>query len=146
MNNLSGLQEKVDRVTLVEASRPRTVDLHATCDTALHLDVRRARNLRRLRKNILGEDYFSGPAWDVLLQLFESYALQRRDTIGNVCDGADIAGTTGLRWISRLEQQGLITVSDDILDRRRRFVVLSNPGVEKMMKYFSGVAPHLIAA
>ena len=146
MRDLRGLQEQVDRATSGEASQPRTVDLHATCDTTLQLDVKRARNLRRLRKNILGEDYFSGSAWDILLHLFESYAVQRRDTIGNVCDGAEIAGTTGLRWIIRLEQQGLISVNNDILDGRRRFVVLSNSGVEKMMRYFSGVAPHLIAA
>ena len=114
--------------------------------TTLQLSVRRARGLRELRRKLLGAECSSGPAWEVLLYMFESHVLQRRDTIGNVCDGTDIPATTALRWINRLEELGLITLRDDHLDSRRRFAALSATGVETMTKYFTGIAPHLLAA
>jgi DNA-binding MarR family transcriptional regulator len=114
--------------------------------TTLQLSVRRARGLRDLRKKMLGSDCFSGPAWDILLHLFESYVLQRRDTIGNVCDGAGLPATTAIRWLYRLEENGMISISNDHLDNRRRFVELSPAGSEAMTRYFAGIAPHLLAA
>ena len=112
----------------------------------LEHSVRRARRLRDLRREMLGPDNFSGPAWDILLHLFESYVLQRRDTVGNVCDGTEVPPTTVIRWISRLEQCGMLIVRDDHLDNRRRFVELTRHGSDTMVRYFSGTAPHLIAA
>lgn len=114
--------------------------------TAMQLSVRRARGLRDLRKKMLGAECFSGPAWDILLHLFESYVLQRRNTIGNVCDGAGIPATTAIRWIYRLEENGMISLSNDHLDNRRRFVQLTDSGIDAMTRYFAGIAPHLIAA
>ena len=55
-------------------------------------------------------------------------------------------GATSLRWMARLEQEKLIRLRDDHLDRRRRWVELTDAGVDLMTKYFSGVAPHPIAA
>ena len=114
--------------------------------TTLQLNVRRARGLRDLRREMLGAECFSGPAWDILLHLFESYVLQRRDTIGNVCDGASLPATTAIRWIYRLEESGMISLSNDHLDNRRRFVELSRGSVDIMTKYFAGIEPHQIAA
>lgn len=111
----------------------------------LRLDVSSARKLRCLRRRLFGE-MDSGPAWDILLHLFESHVFERRDTVGNVTDGAELAGATALRWIARLEDEGLITLREDHLDRRRRFIELSASGVELMTKYFSGAAPNRVAA
>jgi DNA-binding MarR family transcriptional regulator len=119
---------------------------NATDSTSLQLSVRRARGLRDLRRKLLGADCFSGPAWDVLLYMFESHVLQRRDTIGNICDGIEIPATTALRWINRLAELGLITIRDDHLDNRRRFAQLSVAGADRMTRYFAGIAPHLLAA
>jgi len=112
----------------------------------LQIDVRSARKLRYLRKRLFGDEIDSGPAWDILLHLFESHVSQRRDTVGNVTDGTELPGATALRWMGRLEQEGLIALRDDHLDRRRRYVELSGSGVDLMTKYFSGAAPHPIAA
>ncbi|HVE01534.1 MAG TPA: hypothetical protein VNB78_07570 [Sphingomicrobium sp.] len=111
----------------------------------LRFDVRSARQLRHLRRRLFGE-LSSGPAWDILLHLFESHVLQRRDTVGNVTDGAELPGATALRWIARLEEAGLVVMRDDHLDRRRRYIELSESGTHLMTNYFSGAAPHLIAA
>jgi len=115
-------------------------------ETSLQFSVRRARNLRELRRTVFGEQNSSGPAWDLLLHLFDAHLAQRSETIGNVCIGACLAESTGLRWVVRLEQQGLVRSSRDHLDARRRYVALTEGGASNMTKYFSGVAPHLIAA
>jgi DNA-binding MarR family transcriptional regulator len=115
-------------------------------DTNLQMDVRRARSLRQLRKRIFGKDNFSGPAWDILLHLFESHVSQLRDTVGNVCDGTELPSATAVRWIGRLEQELLVSVSDDQFDGRRRFVKLTDSGVQLMINYFAGAAPHRVAA
>jgi DNA-binding MarR family transcriptional regulator len=108
--------------------------------------VRSARSLRRLRRQLFGYDMYSGPAWEILLHLFESHVLERRDTVGNVTDGTELPGATSLRWITRLEQEGLIRLRDDHLDRRRRYVELTDAGAGLMTRYFSGVSPHPMAA
>lgn len=115
-------------------------------DTNLQMDVRRARKLRQLRKRIFGKDNFSGPGWDILLHLFDTHVSQLRDTVGDVCIGTDLPGATALRWIGRLEQERLISVRDDQFDRRRKFVELTDSGVQLMNSYFAGAAPHQIAA
>jgi DNA-binding MarR family transcriptional regulator len=156
------LRELVDRITrdvrhlsegfcsAIDAQRhvadEHRVESDSCARTNLQMDVRRARNLRNLRRRLFGSENSCGPAWDVLLHLFESHACQRRDTIGKVCDGATIPCTTAIRWISRLEEQGLVGLRDDPLDRRRRFVELTSAGAELMSKYFSGASSHLLAA
>jgi DNA-binding MarR family transcriptional regulator len=114
--------------------------------TNLQSDVRRTRGLRQLRKQLFGSEVFSGPPWDILLHLFEAHVYQHRCSIGNVCDGADLPCTTGLRWLDKLRLKGLVRLSDDQFDKRRRYVELTDAGVALMTKYFGGVAPHLIAA
>ena len=113
-------------------------------DSNLQMDVRRARKLRQLRKRIFGKRVFSGPGWDILLHLFETHLSQLRDTVGNVCTGTELPDATAVRWIGRLEQEQLVSLRDDEFDRRRRFVELTNAGVQLMSSYFAGAAPHQI--
>jgi DNA-binding MarR family transcriptional regulator len=144
-HSLQALQEGIERETIAARTTGETVGSAAGIGN-LQLDVREARKLRELRKTLLGTDFFSGPAWDILLHLFESHLLQRRDSVGNVCDGTEVPAATALRWIARLEQSGFVRAWDDHLDRRRRFVELTETGVELITRYFSGAAPHAIAA
>jgi DNA-binding MarR family transcriptional regulator len=115
-------------------------------ETNLQMDVRRARKLRQLRKRMFGKQVFSGPGWEILLQLFDTHISQVRDTVGSVCEGTQLPAATALRWIGRLEQEQLVRLKDDQFDRRRRFVELTNSGVQLMTNYFSGSAPHQITA
>jgi hypothetical protein len=115
-------------------------------ETNLQMDVRRARKLRQVRKRIFGKDMSSGPGWDILLNLFETHVSQLRDTVGSVCDGAELPGATGMRWIGRLEDKQFIRLIDDRFDGRRRFVELTETGVQLMTNYFSAAAPHQITA
>jgi DNA-binding MarR family transcriptional regulator len=112
----------------------------------LEVDVRRACRLRQLRKTLLGEVYFTGPAWGILLQLFHSHLLQVRETIGSLQAGTGTPTTTVLRWAERLESEGLAASRGDPLDARRRFVELTSEGADLMTRYFKGASAHLIAA
>jgi len=114
--------------------------------TSLQASVGRARRLRDLRRRMLGTEHFTGPGWEILLHLFDAYLSERRETVGNVCDGTDLPATTAIRWISRLSEDGLINLRDDHLDGRRRFVELSLTGLEAMTRYFAGIEPHQLAA
>jgi DNA-binding MarR family transcriptional regulator len=125
-----------------ELQTPARHDVHST----IHVDVKRARTLRSLRRKLLGDDFFTGPGWGLLLHLFESHLQQTRATVGAACDGADAAPSTALRWIGKLEADGLIVMRDDPLDARRRFVELTPHAVELMTKYFAGASAHGIAA
>ena len=139
---LRDLNEEFQRSAMMQ--RPVSVELPAGTD--LRIDVRSARKLRHLRKKIFGNDIYSGPAWDILLHLFESHVMQRRDTVGNVTDGTELPCATSIRWISRLAHEGLVSLTDDHFDRRRRFVELSASGAALMTRYFCGAAPNLVAA
>lgn len=115
-------------------------------ETTLHADIKRARRIRELRKRLFGKAIYSGPAWSVLLHLFECYASQITETIGAVGIGADLPDTTCWRWIHKLDELALLRIYGDVLDDRRRFVELSSRGIDLMTRYFSGASPHLIAA
>jgi len=156
-NAASSARPTIDQLrSMAEAGAPRLrvvgatvseVAQHAIADTFdFRVGVRSARSLRKLRRNLFGNEMYSGPAWEILLHLFESHVLERRDTVGNVTDGTELPGATSLRWMARLEQEGLICLRDDHLDRRRRWVELTDSGVSLLTKYFSGAAPHPIAA
>jgi DNA-binding MarR family transcriptional regulator len=143
-NQLDGAREGLQRAASATTSVPL---LHeAGGNGGIQLDVRRARALRGLRRQLLGCDYFSGPAWDILLHLFDCHFRQLRNTIGKLTAGTKIPATTVIRWLDRLENDRLIMLRDDPLDARRRFVELSPSGVEVMNRYFAGATTHLIAA
>lgn len=114
--------------------------------TSLQGDVIRARSLRDLRRQMLGEVLYSGPPWDILLHLFEAHVLDRRETVGNVCDCVPIPASTAFRWMTALLQENLVHLGEDPLDLNSRRIKLSRSGVETMTKYFTAVAPHSVAA
>lgn len=124
----------------------RTVSELQHSGPVLEVDVRRACSIRALRKSLLGEVFFSGPSWGILLHLFHSHLRQLRETIGSLQVATGTPMTTLLRWVERLESEGLIVSRGDPLDARRRFVELTRPGTEIMTRYFKGASAHLIAA
>lgn len=85
--------------------------------------LRRKRDAAAGRKGLFGE-----PGWDILLDL---YIAERRRTeiqVSSVCLDAGVPSTTILRWIARLEREGLIYRIADNADARRRYVRLTDAG------------------
>lgn len=96
--------------------------------------LRRKRDAAANRKGLFGE-----PGWDILLDLY--IAEQRRSEIqvSSVCLDASVPSTTILRWIARLEREGLIYRVSDNSDARRRYVRLTDNGREMMQSVFSAI-------
>ena len=94
---------------------------------------------RRARWRCFRPHLFSDPAWDILLELFAAKLGQRRINIGSLGTASGVPATTTLRWIVVLEQQGLITRDNDVLDKRRVFISLSVAGEAAMSTLLNAV-------
>lgn len=96
---------------------------------------------RRRRSEIFADQtLFGEPAWDIMLDLFIAAKERKRLPVTSACIGAAVPVTTALRWLTVLEDKGLIVRENDAADARRVFVRLSADGYEKMITYFSNVA------
>lgn len=90
--------------------------------------VRQTIRARRTRQELLGCDLFSDPAWDILLELYACSLEQRRVTVSHASSATNVPITTALRWVAKLESDGLVVRTDDHLDGRRSWLELSAKG------------------
>jgi hypothetical protein len=97
---------------------------------------------RRARAKVFGGNMLREPAWDILLDLFIAHLDGTAIRVSSACIAACVPATTGLRWLTVLEEQGLITRSQDD-DARASQVALTKHGVKKMTEYISAmIAKH----
>lgn len=94
---------------------------------------------RLQRSRYFGDDLFSDPAWDMLLDLYISKISGMRISVTSLCIASHVAPTTALRWIAVLEQQNLLHRSKDSADNRRTWVELTESGALKMENYLRDV-------
>ncbi len=93
---------------------------------------------RRRRGIIFGDaSIFGEPVWDIMLDLFVAAKGQKRVAVTSACIGAAVPATTALRWISVLEEKGLILRENDPDDNRRVFVRLTAAGYSRMVNYLA---------
>ena len=71
---------------------------------------------------------FGDPAWDMLLDLLTNEDRLHRVSVSSACIAACVPQTTALRWLSTLEDYGLIERIKDLADGRRTFVKLTRTG------------------
>ena len=101
--------------------------------------VRQVQAARQLRAELFSEQLFSDPAWDILLELYALHLEQLRTSVSSVCVAASVPASTALRWIAKLEADGLVVRTEDQLDARRSWIALTSDGVERMKSYFERV-------
>ena len=96
---------------------------------------------RRRRESALplANDVFGEPAWDILLDLYVARADGRCVSVSSACVAACVPDTTGLRWVKRLERDGMITSRNDPADGRQRHVALSDMAWAQMTSYLSSL-------
>jgi hypothetical protein len=98
---------------------------------------------RRARDRIFGGELFADPAWDMLLDAFAAHLASERLAVTALCRGAAVPATTALRWLGKLEADGLLTRKQDEADGRRHWIELSPRGVALMQRYFESIGPVL---
>ncbi|WP_375288464.1 winged helix DNA-binding protein [Sphingomonas sp.] len=89
---------------------------------------------RTNRNQVFGDELFAEPAWDILLDLYANFRLNRTVTIGDLCVASRAPMSTALRWLGLLERRKLVSRTADPLDRRRAFITLTDEGRAKMEK------------
>jgi DNA-binding MarR family transcriptional regulator len=90
---------------------------------------------RQRRKSFLDEAFLGEPAWNILLDLFVNYALERRIAVSSACYAADVPVTTALRYVDLMEERGLVVRIPDGNDKRRNWIELTPQTYEAMAKY-----------
>lgn len=88
--------------------------------------------LRRERSEMLGQDLFADPAWDILLQLFAAKLRGRTMKLTDLV--TDAPPTTLARWAAVLEERGLVFGHLDPLIPSDLRIELSARGAVKMSK------------
>ena len=94
---------------------------------------------RQLRQKIFGSDLFADPAWNILLDLTIVRLENKTVSISSLCIAAAVPTTTAMRWIRQLEALNLIRIADDVKDKRRRYVQISDDTFVKMLRFAKGV-------
>jgi DNA-binding MarR family transcriptional regulator len=91
---------------------------------------------REARGRFMPENWFSDPAWDILLRLYEAYLDGVERTVGDLGSFASTSPATTNRWLDVLVSRGWIHRRRCERDQRRTFVSLSENGADKMHAYF----------
>ena len=103
--------------------------------------VRRIIRQRQLRARYLPGELFADPVWDMLLDLTAAAAEHSRISVTSLCLASGVPPSTALRWITQMEEAGLVERQDDNTDRRRAFIVLSDSTMTSMARYFEAIGP-----
>jgi predicted transcriptional regulator len=72
---------------------------------------------------------FVNPPLNILLDLYISHREGQSINVSSVCLGSGAPATTGLRYISRLMEMGLLRKTEDARDHRVQYVALTPAGV-----------------
>lgn len=91
---------------------------------------------RRQRAKFFNPELFADPAWDMLLDLAAALQEGKVVSVSSLCIAAGVPGTTALRWINVLIEEGLFVREGDGTDRRRSNVRLTDKGARAVAEYF----------
>jgi hypothetical protein len=124
------LGDRRTRYAAAPAQPPRPIDPQ---------EVRRAIRSRRLREQFFPAPLIEDPGWDMLLDLFAAELEDRGVSVSSLCIAAAVAPTTALRWIGKMTEAGLFERRPDPLDRRRAFMMLTEPARQGIHRYCQAV-------
>ena len=116
---------------------------NATAPTPQQLAIfaKRLLDLRRSRGRFLDPDMFGEPAWDMILALYIASIEQYRLKVTDLVNESRVPASTGLRWIRRLQEAGLIVRHENPLDGRINFLEISEGGIQKVSSLLEFAQP-----
>lgn len=107
---------------------------------ALASFVRSIINARAARRRFFDEQLFSDPAWDILLELFALRCEGSRISVSKLSVAANVPCTTALRWLDKLESDGLAVRTNDPSDGRRVWIELSDLGFSRVARFLDQIS------
>jgi DNA-binding MarR family transcriptional regulator len=87
---------------------------------------------RQKRADHFPNDFFGEPAWDALLALYAAPSNEMRQI--DVFSAARLPQATGLRWLRRLEEEGLVITRPGPAFRTRVLVQLTTQGRDQLTR------------
>ncbi len=106
---------------------------HRAFDRSLVERANRELAFLRLRRRRLPSARLSDAHWAILLQLYVAHASNHRSLTKEVEAIANVPNATLLRYLTALEDEGLITRSECEDDRRVTFVDATEKGVARIV-------------
>lgn len=102
-------------------------------------DIRALIRLRALRNQFMPADWFSDPAWDLLLYLYKAHIDREELTVGDLIDRTGLKATTASRWLDSLAVRAWVNRHRCELDHRRVLIELTSKGITAMDGYFDAL-------
>lgn len=109
---------------------------HPTNASAL---ARALRDTRLEAMRAFSDGLICDPAFDMLLEVFIAEEEGERLSISKLLRAAAVPSTTMLRWLKRMESEGILVRKPDQFDARRFFIGLSEETRSKMHKLIGSV-------
>ena len=133
--DLAKLARQVDMLTAAPSDTARS-DISSP-QVSVNALVRHVIRLRRLREQVIGQNLFADPGWDILLDLTLARLEGRQTSVSSLCIAASVPTSTALRWIRSLQKAGVVACNADPGDGRRSHVEISDNAFEKMIALMS---------
>lgn len=124
-----GLQYEVASGGAVREQSP--INIPSTARMGVALAWQRANDLRANHFDH-AENLFADPGWAILLDLYIHQVQGRPVTVSSACIAAKVPPTTGLRWLTRLQDDALIERTSSPSDARVVYVSLSAGAIERI--------------
>lgn len=130
----------------VEREESLAVPVELTRHAGLVGAAKQALICRRVRSQFLDPSMFGEPGWDMLLALYITDESDARNSIARLTDFSGASPTTALRWISHLEELGLVHRVPHPTDLRTTFIELTADARQRLTGYFYRVEAMGLAA
>lgn len=130
-SGLNRLREQLERSPAVRGA------LRPTASTRAEAAAREVRR-RNQQLQAFGSKLVSNPGWDMLIDLFLARERGKSISVSSLCIASNVPQTTALRWISTLEEEGLICRIRDPNDRRRAYLELTASGAHQVAECIAG--------
>lgn len=98
--------------------------------------LKQMRSMRRMRSQHFPTQLFSDPCWEMLLDLYDGHLAAAEVTVTSLGAASGVPLTTALRRMDQLMAHGLIERTEDVGDKRRTIVRLTQAGLDAVEGFF----------